>query len=159
MADYESIVNEISRKLEVEFRSATDSEIESLYQLGLPSSIIFFYRDFAPMDCVEMANVKLWPIPHLLEENRDCIPGAYISQYGYIVFASNSFGDAYCFNLNEADPSGEVPIVFIAHDLEGLEDITKEEIEKWTFRKVADSLYDFLLKFLEEKVPFAEVNT
>jgi hypothetical protein len=129
-------------------RSAAPDDIQRVIEAGFPSELIDFYRENEPgPDRVEIKQ-RIWSIKRAIEENEEYTPGYIISKYGYIVFASNMCGDAYCVDLNSTTSQGSHPIVLFPHDVfeEGM---STHEIQKYRL-EVATSLADFLDKFTNE---------
>ena len=102
-----NLINKIAQESDVIFRSAEPGDIETLSSLNLPPSVIDFYKRFEPQDCAEIDGVRLWPIKEMLRENTDFVPGADIHKYGYIVFATTDFGDAYCLDTDETNTNSD----------------------------------------------------
>ena len=70
------------------------------------------------------------------------VPGAHLFPLGYVVFASNMGGDAYCIDTVHVGPSGDLPVVLFPHDVFE-EDATLEDVEGYRL-PVAAHLEDFL---------------
>jgi len=80
-----------------------------------------------------------------IEENSIYVPGDSLFPLGYVVFASNMFGDAYCIDTVHTNSPGEDLIVLFPHDV--FEDNTSlEDTEKYRL-PAATSLEDFLRQF------------
>jgi hypothetical protein len=149
MTRYQDVVDALARETGTPFRPASPKGLAELRAFNLPESVIGFYASHEPEEPVE-GQVRLWPIEHILAENRAFGPGAYVSPLGYVVFASTVCGDAYCFDLNQLDDSGAPRIVLITH--EGLgEDITPDVAAELA-KPVASHLEEFLHKMLREEV-------
>ena len=149
MPGYQELIANISAQTGTTFRAASPGALSLLRGLRVPKPIVDFYALHEPTDCAE-AQVRLWPIAHILEENRDLGPGAFVAPLGYIVFATTFCGDTYCFDLNKLDNHGEPRIVLISHEVVG-EDITAEEAFHLA-KPVAKNLYEFLDKFTREEI-------
>jgi len=147
MANYEQITEQISAKTGSTFRASSPFDLAKLETIGLPESVLTFYQDFEPAECVE-GQVRLWPIEHILEENEALTPGCYSSKYGYIVFATTFCGDTYCFDLAEGgtDPR----IVLISHEMIG-KNSTPENFQRLA-KPVARNLKEFLTQFLHDDI-------
>jgi hypothetical protein len=122
---------------------AAKDALNRLRALGLPSSVVAFYERFEPAACAEIDGVRLWPIADVLEENRDYVPGADISTHGFIVFATTTFGDAYCLDLGDEPPR----VVLMSHEVQysGME---RREIAKYA-KPIADKFEDFITSFID----------
>jgi hypothetical protein len=143
-----SLLDEIKQKAKAEFRPATETNIEALRALGVPSDALAFYRDSEPARTTEIGNVRLRPIAEILEENRDYVPGAYSHHCGYVVFATTRNGDAFCFDTRA--PGTTAPVVLIAHDLEPENDeMKREDLAKFA-KPIAASFDEFLKAFVSE---------
>ena len=81
------IAQEVGSPADDVFSPAEETDLESLGQLGMPHSVIDFYRDFAPIETIELHELRLWDVAHLLEENHHYSPGAEIHELGYVVIA------------------------------------------------------------------------
>jgi hypothetical protein len=148
MPDYDSVVAQISDQTGIAFRPASPFDLAKLESLGLPESILSFYREFEPSEVVEQ-QVRLWPIEHILEENDALIPGCYSSRYGYIVFATTFCGDAYCFDTTH-DPTAEPRIVLFSHEVVN-ERTTAAELARLA-KPIAENLKQFLAQFSRNEV-------
>jgi hypothetical protein len=149
MPNYEPLVEKIADMTGVYFRPSSPFELAKLEVFGLPDSVLDFYRDFEPSECVK-GQIRLWPIDHILEENEALVPGCYSSRHGYVVFATTSCGDAYCFDVTRPTQS-EPRVVFLSH----------EKVTKYTTKAqfaqlakpVAGNLYGFLQQFVRSEIP------
>jgi hypothetical protein len=92
----------------------------------------------------------LHDIENIVIENTDLCPGWVSSQYGYFVFASNEYGDAFCFNINQLDKKDSPQIVFISHEVIW-DESTEEEVHASAVF-VADNLLSFLNMFHEGEI-------
>ena len=131
----------IARHAEGQLRPAAAAALATLETLGLPSSVVDFYRAFEPASCIEINGVRLWPIPQIIEENRDYVPGADLFPHGLVVFATTVFGDVYCFDLSEKGP----PVVLMSHEL-GFSEMPLPRIKELR-KQVAPNLDTFLERF------------
>ncbi len=134
-------------------RPASPEALSQLRSLGVPGSVMAFYERFEPSACAEIDGVRLWPIADVLEENRDYIPGADISAHGFIVFATTTFGDAYCLDLAEQSSR----VVLMSHDVHYSE-MARVEIAKYA-KPIASNFDDFIASFIVsdlEQEPFDE---
>lgn len=146
MENYLKIVKRLAQQTKVDFKSASAENLAAFAKLGVPESVLTFYRSFEPQECAENPNeVRLSSITHILKENSDFVPGCYTAPQGYIVFASTITGDTYCFDVNSLNPQGEPRIVLIPHD-ELEEDSPAEEIKKIA-KPIANNLFEFLEQF------------
>ncbi|MBE7490334.1 MAG: SMI1/KNR4 family protein [Planctomycetes bacterium] len=143
MPDYKPLIDQIAQKSGVSFRKAGRKDLKKLAKLRLPESVAEFYREYEPTEPTEDP-VRIWPLEALFQENEEGIPGICTSRHGYVVFASNHNGDAYCFDLTSGQ-SGDPPIVLISHD-EVDEDSPAEQVARAAV-PVADNLGDFLKQF------------
>jgi hypothetical protein len=148
MPDYAPLIEQIAEQTGVVFRTASPVELAKLEALGVPESILAFYREFEPSDCAE-GQVRLWPIEHVLEENEAYVPGAYASKHGYIVFATTLCGDTFCFDLTQRGQA-EPRIVLLSHEVIN-EDTTAAEISRLA-KPVAQTLHEFLQQFVRGEI-------
>lgn len=134
------------------FGPAEETDLEVLEQLGIPESVLEFYRELAPVEALEFEDVRLWDAAHILEENRDFHPGAEVHELGYVVVAGNRSGDMYCLDLGEWRSEETPRVVLVPHDVEvGARD--RALVERQTL-PVAESFDEFLL-FLAKGPPGA----
>ena len=145
-----NLINKIAQESNVIFRPAEPGDIETLSSLNLPSSVIDFYKRFEPQDCAEIDGVRLWPIKEMLRENTAFVPGADIHKYGYIVFATTDFGDAYCLDTDETNTNSEPPVVLMSHEIYYPE-FSVSQIKNIR-TKVAESFEDFLQKYATKQL-------
>jgi hypothetical protein len=145
MPDFEKLIDQISEQTETWFGPASKRDLSALRDLGLPRQVVDFFARHEPRDCAEDRQIRLWPIVHILEENRDMVPGLHIAPLGYIVFATTIYGDTYCFDLNKIDEQGEPPIVLISHEVVD-EETTGEDVARLA-KAVAKNLGQFLERF------------
>ena len=137
----QEVADAIAKRAEVLLRPASEDALAHLAALELPSSVVDFYRRFEPSTYAEIAGVRLWPIPDVLAENRNYVPGADLFPHGLVVFASTISGDAYCFDVSESGP----PVVLMSHELV-FADMVSSQI-KALRKRVAPDLDTFLQKF------------
>jgi SMI1 / KNR4 family (SUKH-1) len=148
MPDYAPLIEQIAEQTGVEFRTASPLQLAKLGTLGVPESILAFYREHEPSECAQ-GQVRLWPIEQVLEENEAYVPGAYASKQGYIVFATTLCGDTYCFDLTQQGQA-QPRIVLLSHEVIH-EDTTAAEMSRLA-KPVAPSLHEFLQQFIRGEV-------
>jgi hypothetical protein len=125
------------------FAPAEETDLEALEQLGIPETVLEFYREHAPVEALDFEDVRLWDAPHILEENRDYHPGSEAHELGYVVVAGNGSGDLYCLDLGEWRSEETPRVVLVPHDVEvGARD--RALVERQTL-PVAESFDEFLL--------------
>ena len=149
MEDWSTLGEEISRKSEVPLRPAAPESLSALQRLGIPNEAMPFFSEFEPTQCAEIDGVRLWPVQEMVAENADYVPGCYIVQYGYVVFATTLFGDAFCFDRNTNPQRDGTPIVSISHDGYDWDHVTSEEIAKLT-KPIASDFKAFLRAYVDE---------
>ena len=90
---YERLAIELARACEGDldeiFDSAEEDDLRSLAQLGMPESVIEFYKEHSPIDTLDIGDLRIWAIPQLLEENQNYSPGAEVHELGYVIIAGN----------------------------------------------------------------------
>jgi len=126
---------------------ASEDDIEQARQFGFPDVLIDFYRENAPdaTDGRVELDQRIWSVQNAMTENRDYVPGADLFPLGYVVFASNKFGDAYCIDTVHVGSSGKYSVVLFPHDV--IEDgASLEDVERYRLT-VATNLEDFLRQF------------
>jgi len=147
MPDWTSLAKQMTEKSGVALRPALQESCSALQRMGIPAEAIAFFSEFEPAQCAEIEDVRLWPLQEVLAENTDYVPGCYIVQYGYVVFATTIFGDAFCFDTKTA-PGREVPIVLIAHDGYDWDAVTEEEIARLK-KPIAADFRGFLQNYVD----------
>jgi hypothetical protein len=105
---------------------ATEEDLEQGRQFGFPSVLLDLYRENAPDAThgrIELwksrpaSGQRIWSVQSAITENRDYVPGTELFPLGYVVFASNMFGDAYCIDTVHIGQSGDLPVVLFPHDM------------------------------------------
>ena len=151
------VIQRLKQALEQEgnqsLRPAKPKDLDLARKAGFPDELIEFYRHHEPAswcvqlgsDAPEQAERHLHCIAATIEETFDNPPGAALFPLGYVTFASNGSGDAYCIDTKVTTAAGEHPVTLFA--LETIrEDTDVSYIEKARL-EVASSLEDFLTKF------------
>jgi hypothetical protein len=149
MPDYSKLIADIEAHTGGRFRRAESAALDQLRAFKLPDSVVSFFRDYEPTECIE-GQVRLWPIAEMLRENRDYVPGADVSPHGFVVFATTICGDTYCFDINATDENGEPGIVLVSHD-DNFEGMPPEQI-KTLAKPIARNLAAFLEMFLSDSL-------
>ena len=130
---------------------ASEKDLEQAKQFGFPAVLLDFYRESAPDAAdgrVELwksrpgSGQRIWSVQNAITENRDYVPGAHLFPLGYVVFASNMFGDAHCIDTLHVNDSGDLPVVLFPHDMIE-EGASREDVEQYRL-VVATNLEDFL---------------
>ena len=124
------------------FAPAEEDDLVSLDQLGMPESVMEFYRERAPIDVIEVGDTRLFPIAQLLEENQSYSPGAEVHEHNYIVIAGNREGDAFCLDLGPAREEDPPSVVRLAHDFRAVSH-SRVEVEE-AAKPISDTFEDFL---------------
>lgn len=140
--ELEDLIEQISEETNIAFAPATSGDLDALARLGMPSMIVAFYRKLEPRDCVEVDDVRLWPIQDVVRENTDYVPGSDLVRHGFIVIASTTSGDAYCLDCSVP---GDIPVVLMPHDI-SFGKLSLEGVKKYR-KKAANSFEEFLVKF------------
>jgi ankyrin repeat protein len=125
-----------SERTGVNFGPADPADMEELGGLGLPESVISFYRHHEPQSF--LMGLKVWPVGGVIYESTKCHPGVELLPHSVVVLASTITGDVYGYNLKELDASGEPSIYWFDHEMAGTEELMK------TAKRVADNIADFL---------------
>ena len=126
---------------------ANANDLELAKSFGFPEVLMDFYRQSAPNATVGVAELdqRIWSVQNAIAENKDYVPGAELFPLGYVVFASNKFGDAYCVDTLHLNSVGEHPIVLLPHDVFE-EGASSEDVERYRL-VVATDWEDFLRRF------------
>ena len=147
MNKYLPLIEIIAKRSGVEFRPASENDLDSLRSLGLAGPVVEFFSEFEPSKCVDDAE-RLWPITEIVVENTELVPGCNILQHGFVVFATTLSGDAYCFDLNNVSPDGDPEIVFMSHE-EDYELMAPDAIMALS-QPIAKNLLEFLDMFARD---------
>jgi hypothetical protein len=150
-----SMISEAVEELKAELKRvgggnlqpASEEDMEQARTFGFPSALLDFYSESAPDasgPCVAL-DQRIWSVQNAIVENRDYVPGAILFPLGYVVFASNRFGDAYCIDMIHVSSSGVHPVVLFPHDVIE-EGASLEDVEQYRLI-VAANLEDFLWQF------------
>jgi len=150
MSNWAELAKQIVEKSDVPLRPATPESIADLRKLGVPDEAIAFFSEFEPARCAEIEDIRLWPLQEVLAENKDYVPGCYVVQHGYIVFATTIFGDAFCFDTKSA-LGRQVPIILIAHDGYDWDAVTPEDIARLK-KLIAADFRGFLQDYVDGKL-------
>jgi hypothetical protein len=144
---YTEMTDRLKLLSEIDFRPASSDDLALLAALGLPESVLEFYRLHEP-DGFGRLGLEPLPIKRLLEENRDFRPGYMVSRFGYIVFATSGSGDAFCFDLNGSPEPSNPRIVYVSHDprYETVEDVSERAPQ------VATDLADYLTRLANDEI-------
>jgi hypothetical protein len=149
MPDYSKLIADIEAHTGGRFRRAESAALDQLRAFKLPDSVVSFFRDYEPTECIE-GQVCLHTIAEMLLRNREYVPGADISPHGFFVFATTICGDAYCFDINATDENGEPGIVLVSHEVT-FEGMPREQIKLLT-KPIARNLAAFLEMFLSDSI-------
>lgn len=126
---------------------ASPDDLDLAKSFGFPRVLVDFYSETAPDHASGLVELdqRIWSVPNAIAENRDYVPGAYLYPLGYVVFASNRFGDAYCIDTIHPGFIGEYPISLFPHDVIE-ENASLDDVEEYRLT-VASDLEDFLRRF------------
>lgn len=183
MSFYEKIENNFKNSLgdkyngEKLFTKATDEQLDELRNLigDNASAFIDFYANLQPYN-LSMMNcyASLCDIQHIIEENIELAPGAYLSKLGIFVFGVTIGGNSVCIdtnNMQNGDPcvliidqsflycdedDDEVEIAnlpsYIDESKLSNEDyeFTYENVRKFVY-KLEDRFTDFIEKFSRDE--------
>jgi len=128
-----------------------ESDLEALAGLGLPESVVEFYREFSPMESLEVEDARLWSVPQILEENRDFPPGADIHELGFIVIGGHRDGSVYCVDLG-ADGTNDPPPIVTFSGVVGTGGHDRDVVESQA-RSAADTFDEFLILLSKGELP------
>jgi hypothetical protein len=152
---YDDIAGRLAAACECEIDDilgpAEETDLDTLAVLGVPGSVVEFYREYAPLDTIEIGDNRLWTIPNMMEENQSYPPGAEVHELGYVVVAGNRRGDVFCLDLGESlteDPPGVIKLRYGIRT----ESRDRTQIEGQS-HPVADTFDDFLDLFAKEEIP------
>jgi hypothetical protein len=145
------VANAANGDVEDLFGIAEETDVESLTELGMPDSVLDFYRQHAPLETIELGEVRLWSVPQLLEENQTYPPGAEVHEFGYVVIAGKRNGDVYCLDLGEWRNDDPPRIVLLPHRVE-IKSRDRAEVDRQAV-PITESFEDFLLLLAREDLP------
>ena len=143
-------IRALSARAGVNLHAASPANIELLGSLGFPEVAISFFENYEPDACAQIGPVRLWPIADAVDENQRYVPGADVAPKGFLVFASNDCGDAYCFDVRAVETRQDPPVVLLPHDVV-FEECAVADIARYA-RPVATNFAEFLHKFVQERL-------
>ncbi len=145
--DYSLIAEQINNNTNHNcFQVPNEIELKYLTNLNLPEEVLNFYSQYAPINTIEINNIRLLPISVIIDENTNYTPGYILTPLGFCVIASTIEGDVYCIHKTKNDYS----ILIASHD-EIYEGLSLEEVMNGT-RQVAKTFADFLNAFVQQKL-------
>ncbi len=143
---YEPIARILARACACEIEDilspAEESDIDALTALGLPDSVLDFYREYAPIESLVIDDARIWSAPQVIEENRDFPPGADIHELGFVAVANHGDGAVYCVDLG-ADGRSDPPSIVAFSGVVRTGGKSREVVEAQS-RPVADTFDEFL---------------
>jgi hypothetical protein len=152
---YGPIVRHLARAADADvddlFGAAEETDLDSMTDLGIPDSVLDFYREHAPIETIELGEVHLWAVPQLLEENHTYPPGAEVHEFGYVVIAGKRNGDVYCLDLGEWRNEDPPRVVLLPHRVE-IKSRDRAEVDRQAV-PITESFEDFLLLLAREDLP------
>ena len=148
MDEYAQSVSRIQDQFGISFRKASQTDLASLEPFGLPESLNAFFAEHEPSSCIDGPR-RLWPITEVVRENTDFVPGCYLINHGYFVFATNISGDPCCFDLNDKGNGGP-RIVQFWHD-DSHEAMSPEQVHAIA-QPIAANLLEFLQLYAEDRL-------
>jgi hypothetical protein len=135
----------ITKQTGVTFAPAPADLLSEFEGMGAPPALVDFFRRHSPEQIIS-GQVRLYPLSHVLEENRDLLPGCYASEFGYWTIATSYGGEAYCATAAASD--ADCRVVILSHAVVD-EETTEAEFARIA-KPVAVSLADFLDQFLRD---------
>jgi len=155
----QSLQQALKQAGEQQLRPARARSLELAVQSGLPAELIEFYRENEPQSddfigCVGLGSDQpdeperiLFTLARTLEDTFYEPPGSALFPLGYVTFAGTGSGDVYCLDTNVTTSSGGHPVTLFA--LETIHEDTDPGYIHESRLVVADSLEDFLVKFVD----------
>lgn len=145
--NYSHIVEQINNAKNYDcFKTPDEIELNYLTSLNLPDEVLNFYSEYVPINTIEIDNVRLLPIPVIIEENTNYTPGYILTLLGFCVVASTIEGDVYCIRKT----TNNYFVVIASHD-EIYEGQSMQEIVDGT-KQVAKTFADFLNAFVQQEL-------
>lgn len=152
---YERIATGLAQSLGCEVEDVLgpteETDLDALTALGLPESVLDFYREYGPLESFDVEDARIWSAPQVIEENRDFPPGADIHELGFVAVASHSDGTVYCLDLG-ADGRSDPPTVVAFSGAVRTGGKNREVVEKQS-RPVADTFDEFLQLVTRGELP------
>ena len=112
----DALIAKLKERGGMRLRPASAKDLARAKAAGFPEELIEFYRHWEPETCIELKQ-RIWSIEGAIVENTDAVPGCALFPHGFIVFASNIYGDSYCIDANVTTPEGHHPIVLFSHEV------------------------------------------
>jgi hypothetical protein len=92
------------------------------------------------------------PLVKIIDANRNVMPGAITTQFGFTVIAQTIGGDAYAVNTHCVDAEGEPSIYLINHARLG-NDATVHDVRR-NGRLITPTFRQFLQRFAAGTLPY-----
>jgi hypothetical protein len=127
-------------------RPASVRDLRRAEKAGFPRELLAFYKIGGPdprKGYVELEQ-RIYSIGRALEENHKTLPSDTDLSHGFVIFAVNPAGDAYCVDTNVTTERKLHPVVWLRHEVISH---SSDILDLWHARiEVASSVEDFLLK-------------
>ncbi|MCP5537972.1 MAG: hypothetical protein H7A51_17280 [Akkermansiaceae bacterium] len=143
----ESLLQRIESETGSRPTPATDEQLEALAAKNANGDTLEYYRAYnfyANVDCVELDQADA-----NLDMMDGITPNCEVWQHGFISFARDLEGRAYCFDQNTRDPEGRSRIVRLSYTFG---DDTSVEMISAAAEVIAPNLLEFLDLYLDSKV-------
>ena len=152
---YDELADRLAKACECEIDDilgpAEETDLETLAVLGVPDSVVEFYREYALLDTIDLGDNRLWTIPHMMEENQNYPPGADVHELGYVVIAGNRNGDVFCLDLGESGAEDPPVVIKLRH---GLKTVSHDRLQiEDQAQPTADTFDEFLDLFAKQELP------
>ncbi|MHB1000525.1 MAG: hypothetical protein ACYC27_14895 [Armatimonadota bacterium] len=135
---------------DIDFRPATDEDLNYMSGLLYPESVINFYEYAEPAAWIEINGAILNQIADMWGENENTNPGVVVEPLGFLNVGSTDNGDTYCLDLTSVTDGAEPAVVLVSNSIEaGMSEVDIRH----RIARVADNFHQFLRHFAEGKLP------
>ncbi|MDJ0754740.1 MAG: hypothetical protein QNJ45_14545 [Ardenticatenaceae bacterium] len=133
-----------------QFQLATEGELADLAAVGIPETVLEFYKVANPAEDQLLGGVNLIPASALVDFNQNTILGEVARLNEFVIIADTDEGDAF---IMPRDGSGEQQSVYILNL--DVQEGAVGEVFAAAHAFVAPSFNDFLSMYASGRLPFA----
>lgn len=143
----ESLLQRMSAEAEAVPSPATDEQLFELVAKNANGDALDYFRIYNFYADVDMVNLEKADVN--LDYMEGICPNCEVWQHGFIAFARDFEGSAYCFNQNDRDPEGNSTIVRLSYTFGS--DTSVEKISA-SAEAIAPNFNEFLSLYLDERL-------